>query len=394
MTLASPDFYHAEQLLSPEELLVRDSVREWVEDRVAPMIAECYRQGRFPTELIEQMAELNLLGAYLPTEYGGAGVSSTAYGLIMQELERCDSGVRSFVSVQGSLCMFPIFTYGSEAQRQRWLPAMARGEVIGCFGLTEADGGSDPSGTMRTRAVADGEGGYVLNGSKMWITNGTLAQLAVVWAATLAPDGSEQLRGFLVQRGMPGFSANPIHNKLSLRASDTAELVFEDVQLTAADVLPTARGLRGPLSCLTEARYGIAWGAVGAAMACYQEALDFTTSRVTFGSPIAAKQLVQEKLVWMLSEVTKAQLMVWRLGRLKEQGELRPAQVSLAKRDCVAMALGCARRARDILGASGITGEYQAMRHMCNLESVYTYEGTHDIHTLIVGEEITGMKAF
>ncbi len=394
MSASNVDYYGVEELYSAEELLIRDSVRQWVADEVAPIIADCYQEGRFPAELIQPMARLGLLGAHLPTRYDCAGVSSVAYGLVMQELERCDSGVRSFASVQGSLCMFPIYTYGSEEQRQRWLPPMARGEVIGCFGLTEPDGGSDPLGTMRTRAVPDGEGGYVLSGSKMWITNGTTAHVAVIWAVTLCADGSEVVRGFLVEHGTPGFSQVPVHQKLSLRASDTAELVLDEVRLPAANVLPKALGLGAPLSCLTEARFGIAWGAVGAAMACYQEALEYTTDRVTFGSPIAAKQLVQEKLVWMLSEITRSQLQVWRLGRLKEQGTLRPPHVSLAKRDCVAMALACARHDRDILGAAGITAEFQAMRHMCNLESVYTYEGTHDIHTLIVGEDITGLRAF
>jgi glutaryl-CoA dehydrogenase len=311
----------------------------------------------------------------------------------MQELERCDSGIRSFASVQGSLAMYAIFAFGTEEQRQRWLPAMARGELIGCFGLTEEQGGSDPGGAMRTRATPDGDGGYLLSGSKMWITNGTQAGLAIVWAITHEQD-RKQMRGFVVERGFEGFSALPIHNKFSMRASDTAELVLEEVRVPASHVLPEARGIKAPLSCLTEARFGIAWGALGAAMACYEEALAFTTGRSTFGAPIGGKQLVQEKLVWMLTEITKCQLLCWRLGRLKDLGQATPAQVSMAKRDCVSMALRTARQARDILGASGITADFQAMRHMCNLESVSTYEGTHDIHTLIVGEEITGQRAF
>jgi glutaryl-CoA dehydrogenase len=288
--------------------------------------------------------------------------------------------------------MFPIFAYGSEEQRRRWLPAMARGEVIACFGLTEPDGGSDPGGMMRTRAIPDRDG-YVLNGSKMWITNGSLAHLALVWARVNEDDGPT-VRGFLVERGTPGFSSREIKLKHSLRASDTSELVLEDVRVPASAMLPDARGLRGPLSCLDEARYGIAWGALGAAMGCYQEALAFSKDRRSFGSAITAKQLVQEKLVWMLTELTKGQLLCWRLGRLKEQGKARPAQISLAKRNCVESAIKTARLARALLGASGITGDYHAMRHLCNLESVYTYEGTHDIHTLIVGHDITGERAF
>jgi len=310
----------------------------------------------------------------------------------MQELERCDSGIRSFASVQGSLCMHPIFAFGSDAQRERWLPPMARGEVIGCFGLTEADSGSDPGGMMRTRAVKEGDG-YRLNGAKMWITNGTMAHLAVVWARVDEEQG-RTIRGFLVERDTPGFSSRAIKNKYSLRASDTAELILEDALVPAGNMLPGARGLRGPLSCLDEARFGIAWGALGAAAACYEEALAFASDRRSFGRPIAGKQLVQDKLVWILSELTRGQLLCWRLGRLKEQGEVTAAQVSLAKRTCVKTALDAARLAREVLGASGITGEYQAMRHLCNLESVFTYEGTHDIHTLIVGHDITGERAF
>ena len=389
----TPDYYDIDELLLPEERLIRDSVARWVADRLQPRIGELWQAGTFPEELIPEMAELGLLGAHLPTEYDCAGASATSYGLIMQELERCDSGIRSFASVQGSLCMFPIHAFGSEEQRQRWLPKMARGEVVGCFGLTEPDSGSDPGGMMRTRAVPD-SGGYILNGSKMWITNGTMAHLALVWARVAEGDGEETIRGFLVERGTPGFSSLPIKNKYSLRASDTSELVLEDVRLPAEAMLPGVRGLRGPLSCLNEARFGIAWGALGAAAACYQEALDFALERRSFGGAIAGKQLVQDKLVWILSELTRGQLLCWRLGRLKEAGKVTAAQVSLAKRTCVHTALTAARLAREVLGASGITGEYQAMRHLCNLESVFTYEGTHDIHTLIVGHDITGERAF
>ena len=389
----SPDYYDVNDLLQPEERLIRDSVARWVQDRLQPGIGEHWQQGTFPVDLIPEMAELGLLGAHLPAAYGCAGATATSYGLIMQELERCDSGIRSFASVQGSLCMFPIFAFGSEEQRQRWLPPMARGEVIGCFGLTEPDSGSDPGGMMRTRAVPDGDG-YRLNGSKMWITNGSLAHLAIIWARIAEEDGANTIRGFLVERHTPGFSSRPIKNKYSLRASDTSELILEDVHVPADAMLPGVRGLRGPLSCLDEARFGIAWGALGATAACYEEALAFAGERRSFGGTIASKQLVQDKLVRILSELTQGQLLCWRLGQLKEEGRVTPAQVSLAKRTCVQTALQTARTAREVLGASGITGEYQAMRHLCNLESVYTYEGTHDIHTLIVGHDITGERAF
>ena len=386
------DYYDINELLDPEERLIRDNVARWVADRLAPRIGELWQQGEFPEDLIPELADLGLLGAHLPAEYGCAGATATSYGLIMQELERCDSGSRSFASVQGALCMFPIFAFGSEEQRQRWLPPMAQGEVIGCFGLTEPDSGSDPGGMMRTRAVRDGDG-YVLNGSKMWITNGSMAHLAVVWAR-VKEDGADTMRGFLVERSLPGFTSVPIKNKYSLRASDTSELVLEDVRVPAGSMLPGVKGLRGPLSCLDEARFGIAYGALGAAASCYEEALEFARERRSFGGSIAGKQLVQDKLVWILSELTRGQLLCWRLGRLKEAGKATPAQVSLAKRTCVHAALHAARLAREVLGASGITGEYQAMRHLCNLESVYTYEGTHDIHTLIVGHSITGERAF
>jgi glutaryl-CoA dehydrogenase len=385
------DYYAVDELLTDEERQVRDAVRDWVDARAMPLIDDCWEQARFPTELVPELGALGLLGPTVPVENGGAGVNAVCYGLAMQELERCDSGLRSFASVQSSLAMYPICEFGSPEQRQRWLPRMAKGELIGCFGLTEADGGSNP-GAMRTRAVRDGDG-YRLNGAKMWITNGNIADLAVVWAK-LDVDGSDVVRGFVVERGTPGFTAREIHHKLSLRASVTSELIFDDAMVPAGNLLPGVRGLRGPLSCLTQARYGIAWGAIGAAMACFDEARQFAATRPTMGGPIASKQIVQQKLVAMVSEITKAQLLCWRLGRLQDAGRATNQQVSLAKRDAVAMALEVARTGRDILGASGITREYQAMRHMCNLESVYTYEGTHDIHTLVVGEDITGERAY
>ena len=381
------DFYNIDELLTEEERLTRDSVREFAEEKIMPLIASHYREGTFPTELIKPMAELGLLGANLPEKYGCAGSSDTVYGLICQELERIDSGIRSFVSVQGSLVMWPIYTYGSEEQKQKWLPKMAKGEVIGCFGLTESDHGSDPAG-MTTKAVLEGDE-WVISGSKMWITNGTLADVALVWAVT-----DEGIRGFLVEKGTKGFSTNEIKGKLSLRASDTSELVFDSCRIPKESVLPESDGLKSPLSCLKQARYGIAWGVVGAAMACYDEALRYAGERIQFGKPIASYQLVQRKLVNMLSEITKAQLLVFRLGRLKDAGKESVEQVSLAKRNNVKMALEIARNARDILGAAGITDEHQAMRHMANLESVYTYEGTHDMHTLIIGKKITGLGAF
>ena len=392
MSFEAPDFYALDELLTEEEALSRSTVRSWVEQRALPLIGRCFEEGRFPVELIPELAELGLLGATLPDEYGCAALSSTAYGLALQELERGDSGLRSFVSVQSSLCMFPIFAYGTEEQRQQWLPRMARGEVIGCFGLTEPDGGSDP-GAMRTRAVAHGDG-YLLSGSKMWITNGSIADLALVWAKIREEDGRDVVHGFLVEKGTPGFRAVELKHKYSLRASVTSELVLEDALVPQTSLLPGARGLRAALSCLTKARYGIAWGALGAAMACYEEALRFARERISFGAPLTSRQLVQQKLVGMLAEITKCQLLCHRLGQLVEKHRARPDQVSLAKRECVSMALAVARAARDLLGASGITAEYQAMRHLCNLESVITYEGTHDIQTLIVGEAITGLRAF
>jgi glutaryl-CoA dehydrogenase len=381
----APDFYELDALLSDEERMVRDTVREWVSDRWMPLVEDAYRAGRFPVEVVPELAEMGVLGGNL--DYGDfPRLGSVAYGLVMQELERGDSGLRSFVSVQGALVMYPIWRFGSDEQKARWLPALHAGTSIGCFGLTEPDHGSDPGG-METKAVADGTG-FVLNGAKMWITNGDLAHVAVVWAKL---DG--RIRGFLVERGTRGFTTKEQRRKHSLRASVTSELVFQDVRLPA-EALPGADGLSGPLSCLNQARYGIAWGAVGAAMACYEEARAYGLSRTQFGKPIASFQLYQAKLAQMLTEITKAQLLNLRLGRLKDQGKVTAAQVSMAKRNACYEALEIARTARDMLGANGITDEYQSMRHMCNLESVKTYEGTHDIHALILGHAITGIEAF
>ena len=383
---SATDLYNIDHLLSEEERLVRDTVRKFVRERVLPIIGEHFEAGTFPRELIPTLAELGLLGMHLQG-YGCEGLSAVCYGLACQELEAGDSGLRSFVSVQGSLAMFPIFAFGSEEQKQSWLPRMARGEVIGCFGLTEPDFGSDPAG-MRTSARRDGDS-YVLNGTKMWITNGGIADLAVVW--TRAEDG---IRGFLVERGTPGFSTSDIHHKLSLRASVTSELHFEECRVPSANMLPNVRGLCGPLSCLDEARYGIAWGAAGAARACYEVALDYAKSRVQFNRPIGSFQLVQRKLAIMATELVKAQLLALQLGRLKDEGLLHPVQVSIAKRNNVREALETAREARSVLGANGVTLEYPISRHMNNLESVFTYEGTDDIHTLIIGQAITGLNAF
>ncbi len=381
------DYYNADQLLSEEEILVRNTVRQFVDDRVLPVIEEHYRAGTFPVPLVQAMAELGLFGATLPERYGCAGMNNVAYGLAMQELERGDSAVRSFASVQSALVMYPIFAYGSEAQKDFWLPRLARGEKIGCFGLTEPDYGSNPGG-MITRAERRGDG-YLLNGAKMWITNGTVADVAVVWAKL---DGV--VHGFLVEKGTKGFSAPEMKGKHSLRASVTSELVFEDVLIPAENVLPNGSGLRLPLSCLSQARYGIAWGAIGSAMACYDAALHYARSRVQFSRPIAGYQLTQAKLVEMLTEITKAQLLCIQLGRLKDQGTVRFQQISLAKRNNVHQALAIAREARSVLGANGILDEYPVMRHAANLESVITYEGTHEMHTLIVGEDITGLPAY
>jgi glutaryl-CoA dehydrogenase len=383
---SASDLYNVDSLLSEEERMVRDTVRKFVRERVLPIIDRHFEEGTFPRELIPEIADLGLLGMHLQG-YGCAGLNAVCYGLACQELEAGDSGLRSFVSVQGSLAMFPIYAFGSEEQKQHWLPRMARGEVIGCFGLTEPDSGSDP-GSMRTTARRDGDS-YILNGTKMWITNGGIADLAVVWART-----DEGIRGFLVERGTPGFTTSNIHQKLSLRASVTSELHFADCRVPAANMLPNIRGLRGPLSCLDEARYGIAWGANGAARTCYETALDYAKTRIQFDKPIASFQLVQQKLAIMATELVKAQLLALQLGRLKDEERLHPVQISIAKRNNVREALETARTARSILGANGITLEYPISRHMNNLESVFTYEGTDDIHTLIIGQAITGFNAF
>ena len=389
---SAPDFYDVDSLLAEEERAVRDTVRTWVDDRLMPIIGDCYVAGRFPKELIPGLAELGVLGANLPEEYGCAGLNNVAYGLIMQELERGDSGIRSFASVQGALVMYPIFAFGSEEQRRRWLPALAAGKEIGCFGLTEPDFGSNPAGMITTaRETPDG---WVLNGAKMWITNGSQATVAVVWAKTGGLDDVKSIRGFVVPTGTRGFSARDQKGKLSLRASDTSELILQDVQLPKDAILPKSGGLKSPLSCLTQARYGIAWGAMGAAMACYDEAVQYSRSRIMFGRPIGQTQIQQVRLADMLTEITKAQLLALQLGRLKDRGTMTPQQVSLAKRNNVNMACDCAREARRLLGANGILAEYHSMRHMANLESVYTYEGTHDMHSLILGEAATGLSAF
>lgn len=380
------DYYGIDELFTEEERAIRDTVRDFVSDRIVPIIGKHFTAGTFPHELVPVFGEMGLLGASL-TGYGCPGVSPTAYGLICQELERGDSGVRSFCSVQSSLVMYPIHAFGSEAQKQRWLPGMAKGQLVGCFGLTEPDFGSNPTGmlTTATRTAS----GFRLNGTKRWITNGSIAQVALVWAKL---DGV--VHGFLVPTDSKGFTARDLPGKWSLRASVTSELILEDVELGEDAILPGVRGMRGPLSCLTQARFGICYGAIGAAMSCYDEALGYAKDRVQFSRPIAGYQLVQRKLVDMVSEITKGQLLCFRLGRLKEAGTLQPAQVSLAKRNCVAVARDIARDARDILGANGVTDEYQCGRHMLNLESVYTYEGTHDIHTLVVGQDVTGLAAF
>jgi len=386
------DFYDVDSLLSEEERLVRDTTREWVEEQILPIIQEAYIQRRFPVEIIPGMAEVGMLGSNLPEEYGCAGLNHVAYGLKMQELERGDSGIRSFASVQGSLVMYPVFTWGSEEQKREWLPKLAAGEKIGCFGLTEPDYGSNPGGMITTaRKTTDG---WVLNGAKMWITNGSLADVAVIWAQTGEIGDRDGIRGFLVPTATPGFSAKDQKGKLSLLASDTSELVLEGVELPEEALLPGTTGLGNPLSCLTQARYGVAWGAVGAAMACFHEARTYAGERVMFDGPIGGKQIQQVRLADMLTRITQAQLLVLQLGRLKDRGETTPAQVSMAKRANVDMACETAREARRLLGANGILVEYSAMRHMANLESVYTYEGTHDMHSLILGQEITGISAF
>ncbi len=386
------DFFALDSLLSEEERAVRDTIRAWVDEHLMPVIGECYVEGRFPKQLIPSMAELGILGANLPEEYGCAGLNGVAYGLIMQELERGDSGIRSFASVQGSLVMYPIFAFGSEEQKRRWLPTLATGQDIGCFGLTEPDFGSNPAGMITTaRETSDG---WVLNGTKMWITNGSLATVAIIWAKTGGIDDPRSIRGFIVPTATKGYAAKDQKGKLSLRASDTSEIHLADVQLPKDAVLPRSGGIKSPLMCLTQARYGIAWGSVGAAMACYDEAVSYAKSRITFGKPIGQTQIQQVRLVEMLTEITKAQLLALQLGRLKDAGTVTPEQVSLAKRNNVSMACDCAREARRLLGANGILAEYHSMRHLANLESVYTYEGTHDMHSLILGQAITGLSAF
>ena len=380
------DFYNIEQHLTDEEIMVRDLVREWVDEKVIPIIEDYYTKGTFPMELIAEIGNMGLFGCNLKG-YGCAGMSNIAYGLICQELERGDSAIRSCVSVQGSLSMYPIHAFGSEEQKQKYLPGMAEGKLIGCFGLTEPDHGSDPS-SMETKAVEDGDS-YVLNGAKMWITNGTIANLAVVWAKL---DG--KIRGFIVEKDDSGFTAPEMKGKHSLRASITSELVFQDCHIPKDRILPEVQGLKGPLSCLTQARFGIVWGSLGAATGCYHSSVDYAKSRIMFEKPIASFQLVQNKLAWMLREITKGQLLAYHLGRAKDEGEATPEMVSLGKMNNVDVALRIARMSRDIHGANGILNEYPIMRHMANLESVYTYEGTHDIHNLILGRWITGIQAF
>lgn len=384
---AGADFFQLDDLLTEEERMVRDTVRDFVEEQYLPIITDHYRNGTFPAEIIPKLGELGLLGPTIEG-YGCAGLNSVAYGLICQELERGDSGLRSFASVQSSLVMYPIYAYGSEAQKEKWLPQLAAGTKIGCFGLTEPDFGSNPGG-MITRARKT-ENGYVLNGAKMWITNGSVADIAVVWAK----DDEGEIRGFLVEKDTPGFRAVDIEGKFSLRASVTSELILEDCEIPAENLLPNAKGLKGPLGCLSQARYGIAWGALGAAMACYDTALNYSKARIQFDKPIASFQLVQQKLVYMITEITKGQLLAYRLGQLKDQGKMKHPQISMAKMNNVKISLEISRIAREVLGANGIADEYPIMRHMTNLESVYTYEGTHDIHCLTVGREITGIAAF
>jgi glutaryl-CoA dehydrogenase len=385
-TLSELDFYNLDELLSPEDKMTRQSVRQFVQREVMPNVERHFAGESFPLELVPKLAELGIFGANLHG-YGCAGMNNVAYGLIMQELEAADSGLRSFASVQSALSMYAIYAWGSEEQKQRYLPGMAQGKLIGCFGLTEPDHGSDPGG-METRAKKDG-GGWILNGTKRWITNGSIADVAVVWAKI-----DQGITGFIVDKGTPGFTTRDIHGKFSMRASITSELHFDDVKLDASAQLPTARGLKAPLACLTQARYGIAWGALGAARSCYHCALDYTKSRKQFSRPLAGYQLVQNKLVNMLTEITKGQLVCLRLGQMKDAGTMRPEHVSFAKRNNVQAALDIARSARDMLGANGIVNEYPVIRHMLNLETVNTYEGTYDVHTLILGRDITGASAF
>ena len=384
----APDYYHLDDLLSEEHILVRDAAREWVKKAVSPIIEEAAQQAKFPTSIIAGLAEIGAFGPYIPEEYGGAGLDQISYGLIMQEIERGDSGVRSTASVQSSLVMYPIYNYGSEAQKQKYLPKLANGEFVGCFGLTEPDYGSNPSGMVTN--IKDKGDHFLLNGAKMWISNAPFADIAVVWAK----NEEGRIKGLIVERGMEGFSTPETHNKWSLRTSATGELIFDNVKIPKENILPNKDGLGAPLGCLDSARYGIAWGAIGAAMDCYDTALRYAKQRIQFNKPIAGTQLQQKKLAEMITEITKAQLLTWRLGVLKNEGRATTAQISMAKRNNVDMALKIAREARQVLGAMGITGEYSIMRHMMNLESVITYEGTHDIHLLITGMDITGIPAF
>jgi glutaryl-CoA dehydrogenase len=384
----APDYYQLDELLSEEHILVRNAAREWVKREVSPIIEEAAQEAKFPKSIISGLAEIGAFGPYIPEEYGGAGLDQISYGLIMQEIERGDSGVRSTASVQSSLVMYPIWKYGNEAQRQKYLPKLASGEFIGCFGLTEPDHGSNPGGM--TTNIKDMGDYYLLNGAKMWISNAPFADVAVVWAK----NEEGRIKGVLVERGMDGFSTPETHNKWSLRASATGELIFDNVKIPKENILPNKDGLGAPLGCLDSARYGIAWGAIGAAMDCYDTALRYAKQRIQFGKPIAGMQLQQKKLAEMITEITKAQLLTWRLGVLKNENRATTAQISMAKRNNVDMAIHIAREARQILGAMGITGEYSIMRHMMNLESVITYEGTHDIHLLITGMDITGISAF
>jgi glutaryl-CoA dehydrogenase len=411
MSFRGVDYFCVDSLFTEQELMVRQTARRFADERILPLIRDCYRDARFPAELIPEMAELGFLGANLEG-YGCAGMSNVEYGLIMQELERVDSGVRSFVSVQGALAMYPIHRFGSDEQKQKWLPRLQSGQAVGCFGLTEPDFGSNPAG-MRTNAVRDGDT-WVLNGEKTWITNGTVADVAVVWARAReggsdggsdaradAPAGSGSDRqagtimGFLVERGTPGFTSSDIHGKWSMRASVTSSLALSDCRVPESSRLPGAVGLKGPLACLSQARYGIGWGVIGAAMDCYETARSYAILRKQFdGRPIASHQLVQEKLAWMITEITKAQLLAVQAGRLKDQGKIEPAHISMLKRNNAAIALDCARLSRDLLGANGITDEYPVMRHLCNLETVKTYEGTDHIHALVIGERVTGVAAY
>ncbi|MFL2501222.1 MAG: acyl-CoA dehydrogenase family protein [Candidatus Neomarinimicrobiota bacterium] len=388
MKYIGPDFCNITSLLTDEELLIQKTANQFVTEEFNPIVNEYYEKGSFPLDLIPKMGELGFFGATLPKKYGGSEITSTAYGLIMQELEKGDSGLRSVCSVQGSLVMFPIYQYGTEQQKEKWLPLLAAGKAVGCFGLTESNHGSDPAG-MLTRAKRDGDD-WIINGSKMWITNGSIADVAVVWAR----DEDDVIRGFLLEKGMDGFTSSNIHGKMSLRASITSELFMKDVRVSDANRLPNIEGLKGPLSCLTQARYSIVWGVIGAAIDCYEVALSYGKDRKQFSKPIAGFQLTQQKLVYMIQEITKAQLLALQLARLKDSGDLDFSHISLGKKNNVAIARKCAQLGREILGGNGIMDDYPMMRHMMNLETVYTYEGTHEIHTLILGQKITDIPAF